>query len=143
LNADDHLGYVRYRRVHAGGSRNDGYRYKAIFKDLLPGARKRNISKQVQAIVNGMPDEGINRTDESKFNFPAIYEELKNAGIARANSALTSKFPAVKKRTEWTDAQWQTEAEKLDPIKTAPTPKAKEIRIAKFIAGVRSRIPPP
>lgn len=143
LQASDHFGYVKYKRVHAGGSRNDGYTYERVFQGLLPGARTKRISKQVEAIIGQMPNKGINRTNATAFNFKAMYELLTETGQKAAKGALTSKFPAVKAKAAWTDEQWKKDAEKLDAIKIAPTVQAKEIRLAKYLAGVRSVIPTP
>jgi len=141
LQAADHFGYVKYRRVHAGGSRNDGYTYERVFNDLLPGARQRNISKQVEAIISTMPKKGINRTDADAFDFKKMYDLLIQTGKAQANSALKNKF--AKHKATWSNEQWEKEAEKQDAIKTAPSVKAKEIRLRKFLEGVRSVIPQP
>ncbi|PZV12172.1 MAG: hypothetical protein DCF20_18070 [Pseudanabaena sp.] len=141
LQASDHFGYVKYKRVHAGGSRNDGYTYERVFQDLLPGARQKNISQQVSAIIAGMPKKGINRTDATAFDFVSIYAKLTETGKKQAQSAMTNKF--AKKKAAWTDEQWKIEAEKLDVIKIAPTLQAKEIRLNKFLEGVRSVIVAP
>ena len=121
LKAADHFGYVKYKRIHAGGSRNDGYSYERVFQDLLPGARQKKISKQVEAIIGGMPKKGINRTSAAAFDFKAMYALLTETGAKLANGAMTSKFPGVKARAAWSDDQWKKEAEKQNAIKIAPT----------------------
>ncbi len=143
LQAADHFGFVKYKRIHAGGSRNDGYSFERDFQGLLPGARQKNISKQVEAIIADMPKKGINRTKAASFDFKAMYELLAETGQKAAKGAINSKFPGVKAKAAWSDDQWKKDAEKLDAIKIAPTVQAKEIRLKKFLAGVRAIIPAP
>ena len=136
LDPEDHLGYVRYRRHHAGGSRNNGYHYTRITSGVLPGSRQKRITEQVQGIINAMPKDGYNRCVPGVFDFDKIYKTLYDTGKKQATGATTSKFASVKQKLGWTVEQWKAEAFKMDELKVAPTPEAKTVREQKFLAGV-------
>jgi hypothetical protein len=135
LKPDDHLGYVKYKRVHGGGSRNDGYTYQAVFTEVLAGARRKRVTSQVSSILGAMPQGGSRHNPK---DVQTIYQDLFNMGAevgGRANSFAKKK----------TDEQWKNYSlvNQNKHIQTAPTELAKNKRLDKFVEGVRSVLPAP
>jgi hypothetical protein len=140
LEPDDHLGFRRFKRRHAGGSRNDGYRFDSDFSDTLPGARRRGISEQVKGLLAAMPIKGYNRCGEGAFNLTAVYQQLAQDGFKAAANASKSKFQAGKDKMGWDIDKWKAELKRNDAWMKGPTPRAQAVREAYFIYGVAAAL---
>jgi hypothetical protein len=155
LDPDDHLGYVKYERIHAGPSRNLGYRFRETFSGVLPGGRKLRATDQVKGILGAMPKAGMYHVHDAEvFDANKIYSGLKESGKRAAESAsrlasktnppayLKSAVVEAKKKVGGTDEDWRNIAiAKEETIKHAPSEKAKAKRLEAYLEGVREVLP--